>query len=76
PDGVAVEKVEGAQLDPVFLLDEKGFAVKLSWQDHKDLNYSICTVTVDLDDMAVPEGGIIAALIGGALLYFFRRAKI
>ena len=75
PDGVAVEKVEGAQLDPVFLLDEKGFAVKLSWQDHKDLNYSICTVTVDLDDMAVPEGGIIAALIGGALLYFFRRAK-
>ena len=75
PDGVAVEKVEGAQLDPCFILDEKGLAQKLCWQDHKDLNYSICTVTVDLDDMAVPEGGTVLALICGALLFFFRRAK-
>ena len=75
PDGVAVEKVEGAQLEPVFILDEKGFAEKLSWQDHKDLNYSICTVTIDLDDMSVPEGGAIITFIGGALLFFFRRFR-
>ena len=75
PDGVAVEKVEGAQLAPEFILDEYGFAQKLSWQDYKDLSYPICTVTLDLDDLTVPEGGALLFFISGALLFFFRRVR-
>lgn len=76
PDGVAVEKVEGAQLAPEFILDEYGFAQKLSWQDYKDLSYPICTVTLDLDDLTVPEGGALLFFISGALLFFFRRVRV
>ncbi len=75
PDGVAVEKVEGAQLRPGFVLDENGFAQKLFWQDYKDLNYPICTVAVDLDDLAVPEGGVLGALVLAACAWAAGRRR-
>ncbi len=71
PDGVAIEKVEGAQLKPGFVLDEQGFAKKLCWEDHKDLNYPICMVTIDLDDLSVPEAGALPLLL--SLLFLLRR---
>ena len=65
------EKVEGAQLKPGFVLDEQGFAKKLCWEDHKDLNYPICMVTIDLDDLSVPEAGALPLLL--SLLFLLRR---
>jgi len=71
PDGVAIEKVEGAQLKPGFVLDESGFAKKLCWEDYKDFNYPVCTITIDLDDLSVPEAGALPLLL--SLLFLLRR---
>ena len=68
PDGVAIEKVEGAQLKPGFILDEQGFAKKLCWEDYKDFNYPVCTITIDLDDLSVPEAGVLPLLLSFAFL--------
>lgn len=58
PDGVVIEKVEGEQLKPTFICDEEGNALKITWEDHKDLSYAVCKVTMDMDDLSVPEPGI------------------
>lgn len=71
PDGVAIEKVEGAQLKPWFVLDEAGFAKKLCWEDHKDFSYPVCMVTIDLDDLSVPEAGALPLIL--SLVYLLRK---
>ena len=71
PDGVAIEKVEGAQLKPGFVLDENGFAKKLCWEDYKDFNYPVCVITIDLDDLSVPEAGALPLIL--SLLFLLRR---
>ena len=71
PDGVAIEKVEGAQLKPGFILDENGFAKKLSWEDYKDFAYPVCTITINLDDLSLPETGISPLVL--SLLFFLRK---
>lgn len=71
PDGVAIEKVEGAQLKPRFVSDESGFAKKLCWEDHKDLNYPVCTIAIDLEDLSVPEAGALPLVL--SLLFLLRR---
>lgn len=71
PDGVAIEKVEGAQLKPGFVLDEAGFAKKLFWEDYKDFTYPVCTITIDLDDLSVPEAGALPLLL--SFVYLLRK---
>ena len=72
PDGVAVERVNGAQRNPLFLLDDHGFAEKLCWEDFKEFRVPICTVSVDLKDLSLPEGSSFLALLLASLLF---RAK-
>ena len=71
PDGVVIEKVEGEQLKPAFVCDEEGNALKITWEDHKDLSYAVCKVTLEIDDLSVPEPGI--SLIALLLLLLAKR---
>jgi len=58
PDGVAVEFGEGNQRNPSFIFSSNFFAAAIVWEDFKEGDAPICRVTMDLEEMCIPEGSL------------------